>query len=331
MKKIAIIGAGLSGLTAATVLKDHADITLFEKSRGVSGRIATRWADPYFFDHGAQFFKADSEEFKNFISPMISEGIIDLWHGRFVEFEHQKIINRRQWNDQPAHYVGVPGMNAIGKYLSQGLNIKLEVRIKSITKKNDQWTLQDEHGNTLGNYDWVLLAIPAEQASELLPHSVSFYKQVSTTKMQACFSLMLGFETRLPLEFDAALVGGEDISWISVNNSKPGRTQSFSLLVHSSNRWANQHIDDNRDDVLQYLCHKTSEIIRHDLNKADHKAIHGWRFANIAKQNGPHYLLDSQEKIGACGDWLIQGRVESAFTSGFEISHAMIKNEYCMV
>ena len=33
MTKIAIIGAGLSGLSAARFLKDRAEITLFEKAR----------------------------------------------------------------------------------------------------------------------------------------------------------------------------------------------------------------------------------------------------------------------------------------------------------
>jgi len=53
MIKIAIIGAGLSGLSAAHFLKDHVEITLFEKACSVSGRISTRYAGPYFFDHGA--------------------------------------------------------------------------------------------------------------------------------------------------------------------------------------------------------------------------------------------------------------------------------------
>ena len=42
MKKIAIIGAGLSGLTAATQLREHAEVTVFEKSRGPGGRMETR-------------------------------------------------------------------------------------------------------------------------------------------------------------------------------------------------------------------------------------------------------------------------------------------------
>ena len=58
MTKISIIGAGLSGLSVAHLLKDYADITLFEKARGVSGRIASRRAEPYVFDHGAQYFTA---------------------------------------------------------------------------------------------------------------------------------------------------------------------------------------------------------------------------------------------------------------------------------
>jgi predicted NAD/FAD-dependent oxidoreductase len=55
MIKITIIGAGISGLSAAHLLKDYADITLFEKECGVSGRMSTRCAEPYLFDHGKLF------------------------------------------------------------------------------------------------------------------------------------------------------------------------------------------------------------------------------------------------------------------------------------
>lgn len=41
MKRIAIIGAGLSGLVLARQLASNADITVFEKARGVGGRMST--------------------------------------------------------------------------------------------------------------------------------------------------------------------------------------------------------------------------------------------------------------------------------------------------
>ena len=81
MLTIAIIGAGISGLTAANILKDVAKVTVFEKSRGVGGRIATRRAEPFYFDHGAQFFKARTEDFQSFIKPMIKGSFKYGMHG----------------------------------------------------------------------------------------------------------------------------------------------------------------------------------------------------------------------------------------------------------
>ena len=326
MTNIAIIGAGLSGLTAANILKDDSNITLFEKSRGVSGRMSTRRAEPFFFDHGAQYFKARTDEFKYFIAPMIKKGLIERWDARFVEFENREITQRRKWDEHNPHYVGVPGMNAIAKYLSQGLSVQLGVRVQSIKKNHDKWHLEDNEGNILGEYDWVISTVPAEQASDLLPNSLPNSPKLSDIKMKGCFSLMLGFKKDLSLNFDAALVLGEDISWISVNSSKPGRSGAFCLLVHSTNNWADEHIDNKRDQVMNYLCKQTSDIIGHDLSKASHMAIHGWRFANIQKQRGETHFLDMDQKIAVCGDWFIEGRVEAAFISGFEMANNILKS-----
>lgn len=41
-QKIAIVGAGLAGLSAAKELESSAEVTVFDKSRGVGGRLATR-------------------------------------------------------------------------------------------------------------------------------------------------------------------------------------------------------------------------------------------------------------------------------------------------
>lgn len=43
MKKIAIIGAGISGLSSAHFLKDHYDVTVFEKESTPGGLIRTGW------------------------------------------------------------------------------------------------------------------------------------------------------------------------------------------------------------------------------------------------------------------------------------------------
>lgn len=329
MTKIAIIGAGLAGITVANMLKQHADVTVFEKSRGVGGRIATRRAEPYYFDHGAQFFIIKNSEFRAFCEPMLQQGIIKCWYGRFAEIQNKTISQRRNWHQDNPHYVGAPSMNAIAKYISTGLNIKLETQVGSMSRNNGKWSLFDLCGNILGEYDWVIVTSPAKQTLDLLNTSLlssrlAFMQEIEQIKMQGCFSLMLGFEQPLPLEFDAALVKGEDISWISVNSSKPDRERGFSLLIHSTNKWADKHIDDDRQQVLHYLCGRASEVIGQDLTTAVHKDIHGWRYANISKQQGQRFLIDTDTNIGICGDWLIQGRIEAAFMSGHELASKVI-------
>ena len=60
-QKIAIIGAGVSGLAAAWALKDSDwEVSVFEKSRGPSGRAATRTINGVRVDHGANYFKLNS-------------------------------------------------------------------------------------------------------------------------------------------------------------------------------------------------------------------------------------------------------------------------------
>ena len=69
LTKIAVIGAGISGLNLARLLSDVADVVVFEKSDKLCGRMATHQSNGFSFDHGAQFFTAKKEAFKSFIKP----------------------------------------------------------------------------------------------------------------------------------------------------------------------------------------------------------------------------------------------------------------------
>ncbi|MEY8701785.1 NAD(P)/FAD-dependent oxidoreductase [Francisella philomiragia] len=323
--KVAIIGAGLAGLTAANILKDCAQITIFEKSRGVSGRMSTRYADPYYFDHGAQYFTAKSPEFKEFLKPMIDQGIIKNWQANFVEIKNSEIINKKSWDNEYKHYVGSPRMNAIAQYLAEDLDISLNTRVSSIIKEDKFWIVKDDNNQFLGRFDWIIFAIPSDQLKDLLPQNTLFYNHISSIKMDSCFSLMLGYDREISLDFDAALVHDEIISWISVNSSKPERNTSSCLVIHSANKWANQYIDYDREQILETIFERAKEILAVDLNKPEYKTLHTWRYANIVKQNTPSYFIDANQNISACGDWCIKGRVESAFTSASILAN-QIKN-----
>ena len=316
MVKIAIIGAGISGLALANTIKNNADVELFEKSRGFGGRVATRRAGDFSFDHGAQFFKAKTVEFQNYIQPMLDQNIIELWKAQFIEIIDGKITNKRTWGNDPANYVGTPSMNSIGKYMANSLNVQLSKKVEKISKEN-RWVLYDENNEILGEYDWVFSSIPPLQAQQIFPDLKVIFPNIPEYEMLACFSLMLGYKQPLELDFDAALVKGFDISWVSVNSSKPSRDKNYTLLVHSTNKWAQENIDKDRDWVKNYLCDELKKIIPIKTEKAEYIGLQGWRYANIMKQQkGFEYFFNNENQIGLCGDWFIQGRIEAAYLSG---------------
>jgi len=64
--RVIVVGAGLSGLTAARhIAAGGHDVTVLDKGRSSGGRCATRRIGDAVLDHGAQFFTVRSAEFAN--------------------------------------------------------------------------------------------------------------------------------------------------------------------------------------------------------------------------------------------------------------------------
>ena len=289
-------------------------MTLFEKSAGPGGRMSTRYADPYRFDHGAQFFTAGTNLFKRFLEPLISDGVVAPWRARFVEFHGSEIVAKRQWDSDYPHYIGTPGMNAIGKYLAKDLDVRLNTKVDRLAGEKGAWQIETDDG-AHGPFDWVITTAPAAQASALLPVDFEFAKQVSNVRQLGCYALMLGFDRPLAHSWEAALVKEADISWISINSNKPGRGDHLSVLVHATNAWAEAHMNDDIEDVKQHMLAEVKRVTGIETGSAVHVDVNRWRYANIEKQDGAAAFIDHEKQLIASGDWCVRGRVEAAFIS----------------
>jgi renalase len=323
MDRIAIIGAGLAGLTIARRIGDIAQPVILEKSRGTGGRMATRRAPPFAFDHGAQFFTAKEPEFEAVVKSWQQAGVVKVWQPRFAELDRGSILAERDWDASYPHFVGAPGMSAIGRHLSSGLDIRLQTPVASVNPHGSDWQLVAADGSELGLFQWVIATAPAAQSAALLPGSFAHHDALSATRMQSCFALMLGFEAPPHLPWQAALVRNADISWVSVNSSKPGRPEHFTLVAHSTNAFADAHIDEPLENLQQHLYAELRDITGIDAKRADFCQLHRWRYANIDSQSGATALVDADRRLAACGDWCIRGRIEAAFSSAVALTEQL--------
>jgi predicted NAD/FAD-dependent oxidoreductase len=207
-------------------------------------------------------------------------------------------------------------MNEPAKRLATGLDVRLQTLVNGITRWAGRWRLHGDDGSDLGEFDWVLSAIPAQQAAALLPANFSHIRAVREVRLAGCYALLVGFAEPLTLDWQAARVHDADVSWIAVNSSKPGRDLTrFSLVAQSSNSWAEAHLDDDPASVQRHLLKEIGEITGQNPTGAEHCVLHRWRYANLDRRDGELALVDTETRLAACGDWCREGRVEAAFTS----------------
>lgn len=320
MSRIAVVGAGLSGLVLARELNDNHDVLLFEKARGVGGRMATRYAGQFEFDHGAQFFTARSRRFRRFLEPFVTQATVLPWRARFVELTGGVISAARDWDEEHPHHVGVPRMNALAKALADELRVELETRVAALRRSGRRWTLLDDAGREYPDFDWVVLTAPAPQTAVLLPPDSPLQETVSGADMRACYALMLGFKNAPDPGWQAARVLEADLSWISVNSSKPGREQPATLVAHSTNAWADAHLEDDQASVQQHLLGELQRVTGRDPAHAVHTALHRWRYANLPRRGKDLRQVDEARRLAVCGDWCRRGRVEAAYLSAARLA-----------
>lgn len=316
-QKIAIIGAGMAGLTLANRLAPFHDITVFEKARGVSGRMSTRHSDPFAFDHGTQFFTVRDKNFADFLAPHRASGLIQEWTGKVITLEADKKITDRLWFEP--HYVACPGMNSLCKKLAEGLAVDVKCEITPLHERTaDGWALMDTEGRCHGQYAMVISTAPPVQTARLLGSHLAADNRLRHTKMLACYTMMFGLHTPWDKPWIAAKIHNSPLEWMAINSTKPGRNKDVtSIVVHSSNAWAEAHADDNLQEAEIFLRNELSRVLKIDLSHPDYFSLHRWRYALLDKAHddqsydAPYY--DEALQLASVGDWGSRSRIEDVW------------------
>jgi predicted NAD/FAD-dependent oxidoreductase len=140
--------------------------------------------------------------------------------------------------------------------------------------------------------------------------------------MSGCFTLMLGFEEALRLPWEAARFEDSPLGWVALNSAKPGREGGPSLVLQSTNDWAEAHMEDDPTEVEAALTGELARVAP-DLPTPAFTRLHRWRFAAVETPAGAPFLLDGANGLAAAGDWCLRARVEAAFESGSAVGEAI--------
>ncbi|MCS6793300.1 MAG: FAD-dependent oxidoreductase [Oscillatoriaceae bacterium SKW80] len=350
---IAVIGAGMAGLTCAQQLQQAGySVVVVEKSRGVGGRVATRRVGNTRVDHGARYLEPKSELLRRLVLVLRSRGIVDIWTD--TTYAVNPITGKLSVAEAGGwclYYVAPEGMNAVGKFLASDLNIWLNRRVQRLAAKDGKiWYLTLEAANedaqtpTELTARAVVVAIPAPQALILLAPltdlPAEFLRKVRYAEYQPCISVLAAYPAFRQQDMAQRDVGWRavifpkesQLAWIGWDSSKRALSAQPVFVLHSSPEFAQQYLDaEDLQPAAQALIAEAAKFLLPWGNSPEWMQVHRWRYAF------PSYPLSETCLSAAtplplvcCGDWCggdVGGNfIESALNSG--IAAAKTVNQF---
>ena len=324
---IAVIGGGLAGAACAASLHQAGEqVSLFEKSRGLGGRMATRragWTDDdgqpqtVEFDHGAPWFSARHPRFRAAMARAERAGVVQAW---------QPLVHAA-WpapRKRPS-FVATPNMPALCRLLAGEVPVHTGQAVQRLQRDSAGWHLVLDGGVCTGPFDQVMLALPPAQAAVLLAgHQDAWADELVTLRMHACWTLM-AVTNDVDWPWDAADIDRGPLARVLRNDRKPGRQARLgqaSWVAHATPAWSAAHFEANPLEIAQTLGTALAALLPAGPLRWHHRAAHRWRHAVPADrpQDSRECLFDGDIGLGVCGDFFGAGNVEAAWRSGDELA-----------
>ncbi|MDR5907201.1 NAD(P)/FAD-dependent oxidoreductase [Franzmannia qiaohouensis] len=321
---IAVIGAGIAGLSCARSLHDagHA-VTLFDKARGPGGRLSSRRAPGAIVDLGAQYFTARDPAFQAELAGWLERGLVAPWPTALWRVDAH---GWQQHSDDLPRYCAVPRMSALSRHLAEGLELNAGARVLGLERRANGWYLEDDQQRRHGPFQRVAISAPAPQAEALIAaHDHTLAEACRSLEQSPCWAGYALFDAPLPElpgvdgSWQAAFINQGPLRFVARNHHKPGRAeQGESLTLLATAEWSQAWLERSAEQVAEALYAALLEQLPGTLRPPTPRllAAHRWRYAQpLHAAMGPGYRLGEQG-LALCGDGWLGPRVEDAWCSG---------------
>lgn len=309
--KTAIIGAGMAGLTCGRLLQQAGqDVVIFDKGRGLGGRMATRRAeDGLQFDHGAQYVTARDKGFASLLTQARADGHAGLWPQGGAR-------------DGKARYVGTPGMSGLARFLARDLVVHRQSTVSALAESAAGVEI-DVAGERL-IFDRVVCTAPAPQTLAMLGEGHALSHDLAQITYDPCLTLMVALAGPVPDVADHQRNRQADLSWIARDGSKPERPGNGCWVAQASPDFSRTHLD---SPVTATARRMTGLFVRRmglDPDQITYSAAHRWRYARVATPLGKPFIGNSAGTLFIGGDGFLGPRVEAAYLSGKAIAEELL-------
>lgn len=329
MGRIAIIGAGISGLICGQLLSRNHEVEVFESSHAIGGRLRDHTLQTYKFDQGAQFFAAKTDIFCQYLSNLIKAKIVRNWNASFCQIQNKKSSNHRVWGTGThLHIIGNPTLSGMCEYIAKDLKLRMDFSVARAYKKDKKMYIESKKGSYVGPFDLVILAgIPvASLHHDFLPKCTCSLRLLRSNCLP-CYVLTVSHKSRVKHIASCSLIKGHDISLVINNDDKYMYKDHHSTTILATNSYAEKCIDICDHDIKEHMLEELRKATGVEITDPIQSNLSFWPNANKRYEKTARFHICENCKIGLCGDWLVRGNIENAFHSAHDLAIHIDSNQ----
>ena len=322
MARIAVIGAGISGVACATELANAGHkVVLLDRGVRLGGRMATQslrlegqWKG-HLIDVGASYPTTSNADFTKLMKSWGKREIARQWTDTFHVATGTKL---GETITGPMRWAAHQGLRAFVEDLADQLpsdlvEVSHPVDIDAVTP-TEKGVMID--GNL---FDAVALAMPDPQAKRLLDASFkSSHNALRGVAWEAVLVLAAAYQKRTWPEIDGVFVNeSSELTFIADDGRRRGDDAPV-LVAHSTGLLAQNHLEnsDAAGPIMQEAMHTILGI----KAQPTWSSVKRWSYAKPLAARPEPFHFDAATGVGLCGDAWCGGqngpRIENAWLSG---------------
>lgn len=180
-KRIAIIGAGLSGLYAAYLLKEHFDVTIYEARERIGGRIL---CTPEQIDLGPTWVWTHQQHILK-LAQTLGLPLFEQFEEGLGMYEDPQRAQRFKMPSNPPSGRFIGSVTALCEALYSAINAQVNIAfnttLSTVSIAEDITLSFNESANSTVQSDYLLLTMPPR----VLTHNITFVPPISDKKRDA--------------------------------------------------------------------------------------------------------------------------------------------------
>lgn len=268
---------------------------MLDKGKTPGGRASTRTFELGTFDHGARRFDVRRATFGAYVHELEREGVVVPIEGTI---------------GAPT-YRAAPTMGALARHMARGLDVRSRAEVTRVRSDDHGARLDVTHDGerpeTHAARVLVVTAPPEQTRALLRDFALADEPRLASVTSEPCFALVVTFSrarrapTTLPSPFERAEreLGAERETWV----------------FHTTREFARAHLERPQSEVEKELVPLAAAALGAD-EPPSFALAHRWRYARTHREEETEALVDPGARVVIAGDYLGDGRIESAYESG---------------